>query len=375
MYRAIPEGNRLVTKRHREQERKLHKSKLASAKSCTDTTVPSVYAFGHLRVNMKKEQLLEERYSEIDRTNQILLQKMTEILRQPSLPPITQRSPRGPASLNKDSRRRELVRITNENQNILKRIQEAQPVYNHVQWEASWRKSERYLRTACVYPVILNTRRRKDTKGAKLGKLPLDTDDLEVKERAPDPQKELGPKSARRAEPLSNSVFGVQFVHKESIPIGDRHYLVEIGTDGRALTITAYDGISNTTLELLLNEKTHRRLYREAGGNYGGIARRLAIENGKLVVAIPTDALAVPEEVEATALDADTMVLPTVPQALPPAAPKSSSVGSAAGGKVTAKVDLVARSDGGADVNIGVKTGLSTPTQSSVVADSVLLHH
>ena len=31
-----------MTKRHREQERKLHKFKLASAKSCTDTTVPSV---------------------------------------------------------------------------------------------------------------------------------------------------------------------------------------------------------------------------------------------------------------------------------------------------------------------------------------------
>jgi len=370
MFRAIPEGNRLVTKRHREQERKLHKFKLASAKSCTDTTVPSVYGFGHLRVNMKKEQLLEERYSEIDRTNQILLQKMTEILRQPSLPPINNRSPRGPVSLNKDSRRRELVRITNENMKMLHRIQEAQPVYSHVAWEESWRRSERHLRTACVYPVILNTRRRKDPRLPARGALPLDTDDLEVKDRQPDPQKELGPKSARRPEPLSNSVFGVQFVHKESIPIGDRHYLVEIGTDGRALTVTAYDGISNTTLELLLNEKTHRRLYREAGGSYGGIARRLAIENGKLVVATP-EALAVPEDVEAPALDADTMVLPAVPQALPAAGAAKSASGSAAG-KVSAKVDLVARSDGGADVNIGVKTGMTTPTQSSVVADSVV---
>ena len=39
-------------------------------------SVREVYGFGHLRVNMKKEQLLEERYSEIDRTNQILLQKI-----------------------------------------------------------------------------------------------------------------------------------------------------------------------------------------------------------------------------------------------------------------------------------------------------------
>ena len=36
---------------------------------------------------------------------------------------------------------------------MLHRIQEAQPVYSHVAWEESWRRSERHLRTACVYPV------------------------------------------------------------------------------------------------------------------------------------------------------------------------------------------------------------------------------
>ena len=45
------------------------------------------------------------------------------------------------------------VRITNENMKMLHRIQEAQPVYSHVAWEESWRRSERHLRTACVYPV------------------------------------------------------------------------------------------------------------------------------------------------------------------------------------------------------------------------------
>lgn len=36
-----------------------------------------------------------------------------------------------------DHRKKELLRITNENQAILKRIQGAQPMYNHVQWEES----------------------------------------------------------------------------------------------------------------------------------------------------------------------------------------------------------------------------------------------
>ena len=38
-----------------------------------------------------------------------------------------------------DYRKKELLRITNENQAILKRIQRAQPMYNHVAWEAEHR--------------------------------------------------------------------------------------------------------------------------------------------------------------------------------------------------------------------------------------------
>lgn len=312
MYRAIPEGNRLVCKRIRENDRRVHKQKIAGARAFTDTREPQVYGMNHLRVNMKREQMLEDRYSEIDRHNQILLSKMTEIIRQPTfsgLPDI-----RGPASLNKDRRRKELVRITQENQSILRRIQEAQPVYNHVKWEESYRQSERYLRTACEYPLVLGAHRRRPQ-----GRIPpLDTDRLEVKDKVPDPQKDAGPKSARThpaPEPVQ-SVFGVQFVHKESIPIAGQHYLVEIGTDGRALTITAYDGATNSTLELLINEKVHRRLYREAGGNYGGIARSLGIEQGKLVVA------GLQEARPPALLDADMMVKPSQPLA---------AVGDAAG--------------------------------------------
>ena len=38
-------------------------------------------------------------------------------------------------SLGKERRKRELQRITKENQKILKRIQNARPTYNHMRWE------------------------------------------------------------------------------------------------------------------------------------------------------------------------------------------------------------------------------------------------
>merc|ERR1711937_656006 len=68
----------------------------------------------------------EDRYMEIDRENRILLQKMSD-----------------------------LIRITQENQAILRRVQTAAPVYNHLQWEESHRRNELYLRNACEFPVVL----------------------------------------------------------------------------------------------------------------------------------------------------------------------------------------------------------------------------
>jgi len=47
------------------------------------------------------------------------------------LPPIQQP---GKKSLNREARKRELMKITQENQNILKRLQDRRPVYNVQKW-------------------------------------------------------------------------------------------------------------------------------------------------------------------------------------------------------------------------------------------------
>merc|ERR1711988_1532257 len=74
----------------------------------------------HLRKNLKKEQLMEERFAEIERDNRLLLEKMSFIMRHNSL---DNENPMQYAhSLNRESRKRELQRITRENQSILRRI-------------------------------------------------------------------------------------------------------------------------------------------------------------------------------------------------------------------------------------------------------------
>merc|ERR1712224_772284 len=100
MYRAIPVGNKLCAQRNRQREQELHRARLRSMRAQVDTSEPTVAHLDHLRNNLKREQLLEERYFEIDRENKILLQKMSDIMRNSSY--SSDRSKSGPPSLNRD---------------------------------------------------------------------------------------------------------------------------------------------------------------------------------------------------------------------------------------------------------------------------------
>jgi hypothetical protein len=244
----------------------MHRDRIKKMQSQIDTTVPAVCHLEHLRNNLKREQLMEERYYTIDRENKLLLSKMSEIMR-----PQTERSdraksaPSGPPSLNRDSRKTELMRITQENQAILKRIQQAQPVYNHVLWEDSYRRSGRYLKNSAEYPVVLSAR------GTSRGRMNLARKDLKSAEPSP-----------RGGSRPDGSSEELRYVLKEGKKIGNAYYLVEMATDGRTLVISAYDGDSRKTKDLVVSEKNHRRLHRDANGDYNLIADQLYVEGDQL---------------------------------------------------------------------------------------------
>ena len=54
-------------------------------------------------------------------------------------------------SLSKERRKRELQRITKENQKILKRIQNARPTYNHMRWEEEAKRNQDILQNICEF--------------------------------------------------------------------------------------------------------------------------------------------------------------------------------------------------------------------------------
>lgn len=250
-------------------------------KPLVDTTKPSVMGYDHLRNNLKREQMLEERYSEIDRENRILLQKMSDIMRHPtfSLP----RSPSGPVSLNRDYRKGELVRITQENQAILRRIQRAQPMYNHIEWDEAHKRNTSYLRNSSEYPITLRMKKSHSVPGMLA---PLDHEVVE------ESQQRLEQAMAEDRHRMEQHIEkgGAQdddelkYVLKEGKRIGEDYFLVEMATDGRTLTVSAYHGDTQRSLELLVNERNHRKLYRETNGDYSALASRLRVEGDRLLL-------------------------------------------------------------------------------------------
>lgn len=272
-------GNKICAKRLEQRRHEMHRARVRNVRSLVDTSEPTAIQMDHVRINLKREQQLEERYSEIDRENRILLNKMSNIMRQQG-PPVDERPP-GPQSLNRDFRKKELLRITKENQSILKRIQQAQPQYNHVEWEGHHRRNLGYLQNCAEYPLILKSPR--PNPGSPSSELvPLKMEDAPVGTSMNSARSATGQQQQEVIDRPTEE--DVRCVLKEGRQLGGTYYLIEMSTDGQTLSISAYDGYAQMTLDLVVKEKTHRRLYRETNGNYSLLVPRLRVDGDRLIL-------------------------------------------------------------------------------------------
>lgn len=248
-----------------ERDHDAHRDRIKKCKPASDMTMPHTMSMDHIRNNLKKEQLLEGRYMEIDRENRILLRKMSDMMKKPN-PYSGGGASNNPTSLNKDGRKQALLQITKDNHRLLKSIQEVQPVYNHKKWEEHHAHSGVLLRNCCQYPVITRLPRNMSSPSILMRMETAGGDGT----------------AAPLAGGSDAAADDVKYVLKEGKRIGETYFLVEMSTDGRTLNISAYDGDTQTSLELVVGEKNHRQLYREAQGDYSLIANRLRVEGDRL---------------------------------------------------------------------------------------------
>eukprot|EP00753_Platysulcus_tardus_P004677 PLAT12570.1.p1 GENE.PLAT12570.1~~PLAT12570.1.p1 ORF type:complete len:491 (+),score=212.78 PLAT12570.1:79-1551(+) len=135
----------------------IHKHALRSMRPVVGQEPPP--EFPHIKRNLKKQLKLEERCLEIESHNRLLLQRVSTIMRrQPKSDKRRKKFLSDMKRKHKQRRIRELQRINEENQALLKRLRTARPVYSAKKWQASAHK-QRYFRD-----VLSKAVRRKRVK-------------------------------------------------------------------------------------------------------------------------------------------------------------------------------------------------------------------
>ncbi|XP_051260622.1 sperm axonemal maintenance protein CFAP97D1 isoform X1 [Dicentrarchus labrax] len=144
----LPSGNKYLQQKWDMASYDLHRGKVKSAKPTINTTPPKTY--DHLTLRLKKLKLEEEWTTKIERENNMLMEKISRIMR--TTGGVDNRKYYDRKSLGKEKRQLELLRITKENQMILFRLSQCRPHYNVKSWHEDWLKTLKVMDSIARYP-------------------------------------------------------------------------------------------------------------------------------------------------------------------------------------------------------------------------------
>lgn len=291
MYRGLPTGSKLLAKKWQEKERQIHRDRLRNVKPTIDFKKPT--KFKHLKSRAKKEQMLEDRYTEIERENRILLEKMTSIMQKPNRTTTSFSTDRfGPQtanpakSLNRASRKQELLKITLENQAILRRLQDKGSNYNVAKWEHEHSERQELLKNISEYNYEMGkTKMRKGFNNSEAGGTAYRPKSLGPRQtwRSKNHTAKTAP-IVKQAEALDEN----RIVHyKKGKQLGNGYYIVEISSNSNSLFIAAYDVESTESFLITLPEKRASEIMVEFENNYELMASSLQVMNKRLYLLNP----------------------------------------------------------------------------------------
>ncbi|KAJ3162831.1 Ubiquitin-protein ligase [Geranomyces michiganensis] len=147
-----PTTNKLVGVRWDAANRRIHAKRLNTVKSTIDTSAPKTYS--HLEYKKKTLQLAMERQAQIDRDNDILLEKMASIMKmEQKLLEQTPTPMRFAHSLHASKRARDCAQIDKDNLAILHRLETRESYYPHADHLASRHQNLHYLTNIATYPT------------------------------------------------------------------------------------------------------------------------------------------------------------------------------------------------------------------------------
>jgi len=104
----------------------------------------------------KSEMDKRRNFASIEFDNKLLLERLAKIVQKKTIDNEIHESVATHATfkakLGLTKKRLEMQRITEENQRLLRRIQEVPPAYNHLDWEEDYRRKEVIKKSMSLYP-------------------------------------------------------------------------------------------------------------------------------------------------------------------------------------------------------------------------------
>ena len=145
-----------------------HLDRIKSMKPTVDSGPPREHPFSNKR-EMEKLRFT----SMIEMDNRLMLERLAKVVQNKSIDNEIHKSVAMHAAFKKKlgltKKRLHMQKITEENQRLLKRIQEVPPAYNHLEWEEEAKRRDEVMKNMTSYPEMLEKREKeKATKERKL---------------------------------------------------------------------------------------------------------------------------------------------------------------------------------------------------------------
>ena len=132
-------------------------------KPTVDAGPPRAHPFSN-----KREMEKLRHTSVIEMENRLMLERLAKVVQHKSIDNEIHKSVAMHAAFKKKlgltKKRLHMQKITEENQHLLKRIQEVPPAYNHLAWEEEARRRDEVMRNMTVYPEMLEKREQEQAE-------------------------------------------------------------------------------------------------------------------------------------------------------------------------------------------------------------------
>ncbi len=219
MYKAPPVASRICQYKWEQHQNKKLAKRLKKVKASIDNKPPR--AVPHLANKAKKEQEMELKYRKIEKANRLLLERMSRIMTTSTLDNKIAKRPRR-QGVHAASRRAEAIRITRENQMLLKRIQSKKAFMSKKEWQRHHKEHKYrlgYMKATDPKKVVLGLSKKKASK--KKHKLnPLDHGGFKAY------GKDKSKKPMSRTENQKKAAENV--IYKEGRLIDDQYVIVTV---------------------------------------------------------------------------------------------------------------------------------------------------